>query len=179
MDIVSHGLWGGVGFGRKDRRTFRLAALFGMLPDLLSFGVHTGAVLIGLAPRTEWSHGPPPMDAIPAYVYTLYDITHSLIVFSCAFALLWVCARRYAAPFLAYGFAVLLDIPTHNTDFFATPFLWPLSDFRINGIPWDEPVIFIPNVLALGAAYFLWYRAERHARATPTEQNAPHTHTAH
>lgn len=179
MDIVSHGLWGGVGFGRKDKRTFRLAVLFGMLPDLLSFGVHTGALVLGLAPRTDWSNGPPPMEAIPAYVHTLYNITHSLIVFSCVFALLWVCTRRYATPFLAYGFAVLLDIPTHSTDFFATPFLWPFSDFRMNGIPWGEPVIFIPNVLALSAAYVLWYRTERHARATPTEQNAPHAHTPH
>lgn len=180
MDIVSHGLWGGVGFGRRNKRIFFLAIFFGMLPDLLSFGVFAVARLFGFAghpgfDESAWHS----MDAIPAYIHTLYDISHSLIVFSCVFALLWVCARHYATPFLAYGFAVLLDIPTHSTDFFPTPFLWPLSDFHINGISWGEPVIFIPNVLALGAAYFLWYQAERYARAKPNEQNAPHAHTVH
>ncbi len=38
MDIVSHGLWGGAAFGRKNKKSFWVAFLFGVLPDLLAFG---------------------------------------------------------------------------------------------------------------------------------------------
>jgi hypothetical protein len=157
MDIISHGLWGGVGFGRKNKRLFFLAVLFGMLPDLLSFGVFTVATWFGINPRPDWSAGTPPMELIPEYVHVLYNITHSLVVFTLVCGLLWWLARSYLLPFLAYGFAVLIDIPTHSTDFFATPFLWPLSSYTFNGVSWGEPFIFFPNVVLLVVAYSAWF----------------------
>ncbi len=39
MDIVSHGLWGALAFGRSSRPSFWLAFVIGFAPDLLSFGV--------------------------------------------------------------------------------------------------------------------------------------------
>jgi hypothetical protein len=39
MDILSHGLYGGVAFGRESRKKYLIAFLFGVGPDLLSFGV--------------------------------------------------------------------------------------------------------------------------------------------
>ena len=39
MDIVSHGLWGAIAFGRKSRSSFWLAFLIGLAPDLFSFGI--------------------------------------------------------------------------------------------------------------------------------------------
>lgn len=158
MDIISHGLWGGVGFGRKSKRFFWWAVLFGMLPDLLSFGVFTVANILGISERPDWAGGPPPMEAIPQYVHVLYNISHSLIIFTVILSFLWWLARPYAIPFLAYGFAVLLDIPTHSKDFFATPFLWPLSQYQYDGTPWSSFYIFIPNVVLLIAAYTVWYQ---------------------
>lgn len=79
------------------------------------------------------------------------------MTFGVVFFLLWWLARTYATPFLAYGFAVLLDIPTHSTDFFATPFLWPLSSYKFNGMSWGEPFIFFPNLILLISAYLAWY----------------------
>ncbi len=157
MDIISHGLWGGVGFGRRNKRIFWLAVLFGMLPDLLSFGIFTVASMLGINTRPDWAAGPPPMELIPEYVHVLYNITHSLVTFGVVFFLLWWLARTYATPFSAYGFAVLLDIPTHSTDFFATPFLWPLSSYKFDGMSWSEPFIFFPNLVLLISAYVMWY----------------------
>lgn len=161
MDIVSHGLWGGVAFGRMNRRTFWLAIFFGMVPDLSSFGVYTVARMVGISPQVSWQEGPPPMHFVPEYVHTLYNISHSLITFAVCFAILWWVARKYALPFLAYGLHILVDIPTHSSAFFPTPFLWPLSTFTISGIPWSMPVIFIPNVVLLISAYIWWYRRDR------------------
>jgi hypothetical protein len=36
MDVISHGLWGGVAFGRKNKKYFWWSFGFGIMPDLLS-----------------------------------------------------------------------------------------------------------------------------------------------
>ncbi|HEX6532810.1 MAG TPA: hypothetical protein VF019_09305, partial [Nitrospira sp.] len=77
MDILSHGLWGAVAFGRRNRPSFWLAFLLGLAPDLLSFGILQLAVWLGMAPRPDFSHGTPPESSIPPYVHHLYDVTHS------------------------------------------------------------------------------------------------------
>ncbi len=38
MDIISHGLWGGITVGRKSGRSFWTAFCFGVAPDLFAFG---------------------------------------------------------------------------------------------------------------------------------------------
>lgn len=157
MDIISHGLWGGAIGGRKSKKQFAWAVFFGMLPDLSSFGVFTALTFLGLSESPNWSGGPPPMEAIPSYVHTLYNISHSLVIFSIAAVIMYFFVRKLFMPFFAYGFAVLLDIPTHNTDFFATPFLWPISDYQFNGTPWSEPYIFLPNIILLLVFYITWY----------------------
>lgn len=149
MDTLSHGLWGGISVGRKNRKSFILAFLFGTLPDLLSFGLYFIAVFLKINPSPDWRMEPPQDNFIPRYVHTLYEITHSIIIFSIIFALLWLIFRRPIYEFLAWGFHILLDIPTHSYEFFPTPFLWPISDFRVDGIPWSHSLIFIPNIVLL------------------------------
>lgn len=137
---------------------FLLAICFGMLPDLLSFGVFTVARLLGAPGHPGFGDGAwPSMDAYPAYVHVLYNISHSLVVFALALGIVWLFARAYVTPFLAYGFAVLMDVPTHGIDFFSTPILWPFSSYRFDGVSWGEPSVFLPNVILLTCAYVLWY----------------------
>jgi len=38
MDIISHGLRGGIAVGRKNKKQFWLSFAFGILPDFVSFG---------------------------------------------------------------------------------------------------------------------------------------------
>jgi hypothetical protein len=161
MDIVSHGLWGAIAFGRANRRSFWTALLIGMAPDFFSFGLvfANGLLHHGL----EFLHGlghPPDPALIPAYAYSLYNATHSLVVFAAVFVLVWIARRKPLMEMSAWGLHITLDIFTHNDAFFPTPFLWPISDARFNGVPWGDPVIYFPNVLLLAVLY-AWFFFKR------------------
>ncbi len=155
MDIISHGLWGGIALGRKNKKDFWWSFAFGVMPDLFSFGILTVATVFGFSARPDWG-GHPTNASIPAYVHSLYNVTHSLIVFAVVFAIVWLVRRKPFLPMLAWGLHVLMDIPTHSTEFFPTPFLWPFSTFKVNGIPWSHPIIFFPDVVLLLVLY-LWF----------------------
>ena len=158
MDIVSHGLWGAVGFGRRNRSSFWLAFVIGLAPDLLSFGVLWTAVVLGLAERPDFSHGTPPESSIPQYVHHLYNVTHSFIVFLVAFLLIRFLLRRPLWELGAWGLHVLVDVPTHSYAFFPTPILWPLFNWKFDGWQWTTPTILIPNFVLLAMVY-TWYLA--------------------
>lgn len=157
MDVISHGLWGGLAFGRKTKKDYWLGFSFGVAPDVLSFGILTIVQILGLRPAIDWESGPVAA-AIPDYVYQFYNITHSLIIFAAVFGIIWLIRKKPYLPLLAWGFHVLLDIFTHSTQFFATPFLWPLSNFKFNGTPWSHPEIFFPNWALLIIGYIIWRR---------------------
>jgi hypothetical protein len=164
MDIVSHGLWGSLFFGRTHRRAFSWAFFWGVFPDLASFGLYTAGTWIGLFDHPDWSSGNhPDPSVIPAFVHQLYNFSHSLVIFSVVFIGVWIIWRRPVWPLAAWGLHILIDIPTHSSEFFPTPFLFPLSDFSINGIPWSRPFIFFPNVILLVGLYtwFYWFRRKR------------------
>ncbi len=165
MDIISHGLWDSLAFVRSTRKSFWLAFFFGISPDLFSFGVYMTAAFFGLTAHPDWSSGQhPDPSQIPAYVYGLYNFTHSLIVFTLAFGLVWLARKKPPYELSAWGLHIVVDIPTHSYIFFPTPFLWPLSDFSINGIPWGDPIIFIPNVTILVALYLWFFVIRRRTR---------------
>lgn len=157
MDFLSHGLWGGIAMGGASRRSFWLAFGFGMAPDLCSFGLvfADGLLTHGLDFFNGLGH-PPQAAQIPGYVHQLYNVTHSLVVFAAVFALVWLLRRRPLWELGAWGLHIALDIFTHSEAFFPTPFLWPLSDARVDGVPWSDPRIFFGNVLLLAALY-AWF----------------------
>jgi len=160
MDIFSHGLYGAVAVGRRNKRDYITAFLFGIGPDLLSFGIF---FIISLFSSS--AVGKPDLESIPQYVFTAYNFTHSLIVFLVFFSILWFLGyKRLAKLSLAWPLHILVDIPTHDATFFPTPFLWPISDFSINGISWGQPIIFIPNVIIIFGLYLYWYLRRRRAR---------------
>ena len=153
MDIVSHGLWGALAFGRKSRASFWLAFAIGLAPDLFSFGILWVAAVLGLSPQPDFSHGTPPESTIPPYVHHLYNVTHSFVLFLAVFALLWVLTKKPVWELGAWGLHVLVDIPTHSFAFFPTPFLWPLFDWKFDGWQWNQSAILIPNFTVLFLCY--------------------------
>lgn len=167
MDILSHGFWGGVAFGRKSRLSFWTAFLFGVLPDLLAFGplfvwmiiqwMFLGGTVIHPEPGNGYAN-------IPKYVFSVYDVTHSLIVFFTAFLLVWAIRKKPLWEMSAWGFHVFLDIFTHDKSFFPTPFLWPFSNYGFSGISWGHPIIFFPNVALLALLYAYWWYERRKMR---------------
>lgn len=163
MDVISHGLWGGIAFGRKNKKDFWWSFGLGVMPDLLSFGIFTAMRALGLVSGPDWGNGVPSNDSIPAYVHSLYNVTHSLIVFAVVFALVTFVRRKPFWPMLAWCLHIFMDIPTHSTRFFATPFLWPISTYQVNGVPWSHPMIFFPDIILLLILYFwiFFYKKRR------------------
>lgn len=157
MDIISHGLWGSIAVGRKNKKQFWLSFLFGILPDLFSFGIFSAFTILGLSSGPDWNNGPPDMHIIPSFVSHLYNVTHSLVIFVLVFGLVWLVRKKTFLPLLAWGLHVLVDIPSHSFKFFPTPFLWPISDFAVNGVSWGSPYIFYPNVILLAVCYVGWW----------------------
>lgn len=156
MDIISHALWGGVVAGRKSKKYFWWAFGLGLFPDFASFGILMIVRILGIASGPDWSNGHPDVSQIPHFVNILYNISHSFITFGLIFLLVWWLLKKPFRPLLAWGFHIFLDIPSHSFHFFPTPFLWPISNFEINGINWGEPIIFIPNVIFLVVLYLVW-----------------------
>lgn len=104
MDVVAHGLWGGVAFCPQGHRNFSAAAALGMAPDLLSFGLfhitHPGWMVSRLAGEIS---GPPALSILPAYVFHAYNITHSLVVWTLVFIVLWSLTKRAPSLMGAWG----------------------------------------------------------------------------
>lgn len=162
MDIVSHGLWGGAAFGKRNNgKSFWLAFLFGVAPDLFSFGIFTAGVWLRITSGPDWSNGMPDQNLIPAFVHTLYNFTHSLVVFSFLFAAVWIVLKKPLWELAAWGLHILVDIPTHSSRFFPTPFLWPFSDFEFNGWHWGSPWVWYPNIVLLILVYAWFYARKR------------------
>ena len=155
MDIVSHGLWGGIAFGRTGKRLWLIAFLFGLWPDLFAFTI----VFIQYLFRGYFIHGPIP--AIPPYVHLLYGISHSLVVAVSVLLLAWLFFRSRAAVVAAWPLHILFDIVTHDVQFFPTPFLWPFSTPYVDGIPWSMPWVFWMNWGALVVLYVVWWFSKR------------------
>src|SRR3989338_8232732 len=157
MDVLSHGLCGGVAFGQKNKKSFWTSFAFGVGPDLLSFGIFSVMNILGLVSGPDWSNGPPDPHTIPQYVNMLYNITHSFVIFTVVFLLvLWI-RKKPMYEMFAWPLHILFDLPTHSTQFFPTPFLWPLGEYRVDGIPWSHPWIFFPNWIFLIVLYLYFF----------------------
>mgnify|MGYP003393056124 CR=1 FL=1 len=158
MDILSHGLYGGVAFGKKSKKDYLIAFLFGVGPDLFSFGLFFVLAILGFYESPFGKMEPPDPTLIPRYVHSLYDVTHSLVIYGIFFALLWFLGKKsFAKLTLGWPLHILVDIPTHSSAFFPTPFLWPVSRFYVDGIPWSNPYIFFPNAVVILVLYLYWY----------------------
>ncbi len=154
MDIISHGLWGGAAFIKNGRKSFWLAFVIGMLPDLLAFGIYFLGTIVGIHPRQHFG-GRPDLASIPRYVYSLYDASHSIIVFTSVFMITWAVRGKPLWELIAWGIHIIVDIPTHSEEFFPTPFLWPVSRYTFPGISWGNPKIMFPNLIALAVVYII------------------------
>jgi hypothetical protein len=155
MDTFAHGVAGALFFSRSgyagllvadsgadaEPRSFDWtvpsAVFFGMLPDLMSFGY------VFLKQIMSGSMGKPQLESIPGWVFTSYNITHSLIIVTAVILVFFSVNRWLGISSCAWLWHVFCDIPTHSSAYFPTPFLYPLSDFTVNGISFIRPSIFI------------------------------------
>ena len=168
MDILSHGLWGGIAFGRKSKQNFIIAFLFGILPDFLSFGpLFISQIFVpSLRVRPDYTSGHPDLTLLPHYVTQIYDYTHSLVIFLLVFLIVWAILRKQYFLLLEWPMHVLYDFPFHTNAFFPTPFLWPISNITIDGIAWGNPRVFIPNWILLIVLYIVWWLFKKRKETT-------------
>jgi hypothetical protein len=161
MDIISHGLYGGITFGRHSKTSYWKAFFFGVMPDLFSFGIFFAITLLSFASGPDFYVGTTNASDIPVYVHQLYNVTHSLFVASFIICFVWFVQGKFMIEMLAWPLHILVDIPTHSAKFFPTPFLWPVSNFYVDGISWGSPYIFFPNLIILAVLYTWSYYSHK------------------
>jgi len=159
MDIFAHGLWTGVSYEALKRNSRRrisvsLAVFWGLIPDFFAFTIPFVYMFWNLATRGMTlgdfkSHVDiePIAHTFPFYDLSnaLYNISHSIFVFAAIFILVAVIRKRAVWEMGAWLLHIIIDIPTHSYNFFPTPFLWPVSDFRVNGFSWGTPSFMFIN----------------------------------
>jgi hypothetical protein len=162
MEIVAHGLWAAAGAIAAKRSTAVRISVWQTVwwtafPDVLAFGPFVAAaVWLRLTGRFDASGG---FDRPPVHIgLPLYPAGHSLALFLLVFGLTTVLARRIVFELLGWLLHIFIDIPTHSFSYYATRFLWPLSDYRIDGIAWWTPWFWTATYAALGVAYYLLWR---------------------
>lgn len=155
MDTFSHALWGFGLFG--FRRYPKFAALMGAMPDLISFG----ALFFMRVLNGTYSWGKPALATLPGWIYPAYTVGHSFVVAFTVIGLVAWWRKDIAFAMLGWPFHILLDFPFHSLEYFATPILWPLSDFKVDGIPWSTWYIWFPNVAGIALLLAYRYRQKR------------------
>lgn len=152
MDILAHGLWTAVIYNRTKFKPRLWAVLFGIAPDLLSFGwIFVYSIFF-----RGFYFGPPDFNSIPSALFVTYNIWHSLLVWLFIFGIVWLIRKRPWWPLAGALLHIAIDVPLHEADFFPTPWLWPVSNYTIDGISWAHPVFMLINYSLLAIIYIAW-----------------------
>lgn len=163
MDILAHGLWTNVMYRtipstRNSRKLILWGVTFGVLPDLVSFSwlllerfyfVLFAGEPVAFAPANFYSYKTAEFAAVS------YNYTHSIIIWLLVLGLVWLMIKKFPWVLLGWGLHILIDIFSHTIDFFATPFLFPLSSFQISVIDWTHPIFMIVNYVLLLVLYLI------------------------
>jgi hypothetical protein len=175
MDIVAHGLWAAAGGVAAKRKGWNIRigwlSFWAMFPDAFAFGppIAVGLWMLVIGKLSAGgSHAPHVHLGAP-----LYPLAHSLVTFSAVFAVSWLAMRRPPLAMLGWLSHILIDIPTHSFSYYATEFLWPVSQLRVDGIPWWTPWFRIATYVSLAVVYAVMWRAGWLKR-TKTPANPPH-----
>ena len=156
MDTLSHALYGKGLFGYKKYRWYSF--FFGIVPDILSFGIY----FIYLIVFSEFEFGGPSREELPYWVYDLYDISHSMVTALVFIAIAYKINKDFAWPMLAWPMHIIVDFFTHSIEFFPTPILWPISDYRFDGVPWSNPYVLVINFVLI-FVIFIYRRKNKKA----------------
>ncbi len=172
MDLISHTLWTaalakGTNFKTKKNLSWIQATFFGIFPDLIAFTPLYFFIIINLlVGKYQFPLTFP--DKLEPAIYDnffifdittlIYNLSHSLLVFSLAAIFISIYKRRIYWEIAGWLFHILVDIPTHSASLYPTPFLFPLSDWRHDGIAWENPYLLAVNYLLLVFIYY-WFKA--------------------
>lgn len=188
MDGPSHLFWTWAVFKTLKEKynkslNIKLAVFWGIFPDLFAFGIPilliaaellTGQMSFSDIPGPEKIE-PPQNEFASVFqsISLLYSFSHSLVIFIVFFAIITgilflkrkISTNTTASivPWELSGWLlhILIDIPTHSSAFYSTPFLWPVSNFKISGIAWSTPWFLALNYFAIIIVYFVYFRKNK------------------
>ena len=155
----------------KSKKTIKylVNCFFGVFPDLFAFTIPilwtiidlvTGKITFADFPRPETIE-PVNQNILPIFrtTHLLYDISHSLIIFFLVVVVLFIIFRKVILELSGWLLHILIDIPTHSYRFYPTPFLWPISGIKFNGLSWATPWFIIINYSAIIFVYLILRKA--------------------
>ena len=142
MDTIAHGIWGYILaklIGIKQKINPFATAFWGMFPDLFSFFLFTlwafsAYGFSNLHPPHSLADATPETASLIGLTDMLYNASHSIFIFAIVFIVVSLLYRKPIWELTGWLLHIILDIPTHTLDFYPTLFLWPVSDWKLNGI---------------------------------------------
>lgn len=164
MDIFAHTLWANAGArganaiaerkGSKFKISVGWTAFFGVAPDFFAFtipfiiGIYKMIFEGGSFGRHHFTIG-----GFDTAAY-LYQFSHSLVVFTFVFFVVWFFSKRPRWELLGWALHILIDIPSHALSFYPTPFLFPISEYRFPyGVSWANITYMIINYSLLALVW--------------------------
>ncbi|MGC9602937.1 MAG: metal-dependent hydrolase [Minisyncoccia bacterium] len=175
MDIIAHGLWTAAATrianrSKKIERPIKIgwATFWGIFPDLFAFApLFSYLIVETILGNVNFSRFPEPNSLEPAQgdtafllklTGTLYSISHSLIIFGAVLWIAYLLLKRFPWEMLGWLLHIIIDIPTHSYAFYPTPFLWPLSNVKLDGLSWANPWFMVVNYAAIAIIYVILWR---------------------
>lgn len=154
MDMISHILLTNLVFKDMPTTQRTVTILFGILPDLVSFGGMFNSAFL----HKILFFKKPPQSIFPPFVFKLYNISHSLLVWLVIFILFKLFSLDWLAlAWCGWGLHILIDIFTHSGKAFPTPIIWPLSKFHFSGIGWSNKWFLLFGYSAILLLYLIFY----------------------
>jgi len=151
-----------------------LATFWGIFPDLFAFTLPVllilGGIALGSVNISDLSyasqHGMKPLSTVYFLIWTmphsLYNISHSIFVFLLVFGILYLILKRPVWELGGWLLHLLIDIPSHSYQFYPTPILWPISNWKfMYGVSWANPWFMLANYSALLIVYVFMLRKKR------------------
>lgn len=159
MDILSHALWTNLMFAEAPIPVRITAIALSVLPDAIPFTPTTVRHFLNRRqpPSKPAGAGEPPVELhFDRWSHRSYDVTHSLPIWLAVFGLWYYLAGAVPWAMIGWLVHILVDIPTHTRSFFGTPFLWPFSAYKFDGISWGERWFMRLNYGSLVVMYLYW-----------------------
>lgn len=154
MDLISHGLINNLIFKNLPLQERSLAIAFGLLPDLISF---SGVMRLEFFKKLLFFKKIP-HSFIPSFVFAVYNVTHSLVLWSIVFTIIWFLGfKLLAIAFIGWAVHIVIDIFTHSAQSFPTKIFWPLSDWHYSGFTWSTKKFLLVEYVLLAILYLIFY----------------------
>lgn len=148
MDVLAHLLWTYIIFHGQAHLPSALA--FSVLPDVVSFGIYLIYILVYKRNVGRWLVTlENDLGNTPAWVFRLYNLSHSLIVSTAVFLIASFILGRVFWEATAWMLHIIIDIPLHKRKTYPTPFLWPLFRYTFHGISWASKKFIIINYIVI------------------------------